>query len=343
ARARTASTSLARSAVVCCAAAKALQHISAADDMAPARTRFMTALSPCSHLKRPSFPIVVAQCYDGRRSPRPKLNQLASPPQTRERRASHAAAAAAIWAPSAPTIHVARLGHMTTATTARQGARSWWRQYGKDHMQKVHKTNPEGRGRIRNICVYCGSNVGTNPRYAETARTLGALMAGERVGLVYGGGGVGLMGELARSVQMHGGRVTGIIPAFLSRKERMLRDVDELIVVEDMHQRKKLMFDKSDAFVALPGGIGTLEELVEQLTWAQLGRHAKPIVLVNVDGFWEPLLALLRHMHSEAFIRQDMDVRFTTVAGPEEVIPAVRAATRARQQPQAAEAVSDKF
>ncbi|HZT46741.1 MAG TPA: TIGR00730 family Rossman fold protein [Hyphomicrobiaceae bacterium] len=210
-------------------------------------------------------------------------------------------------------------------------------------MQKVHKTNPEGRGRIRNICVYCGSNVGTNPRYAETARTLGALMAGERVGLVYGGGGVGLMGELARSVQMHGGRVTGIIPAFLSRKERMLRDVDELIVVEDMHQRKKLMFDKSDAFVALPGGIGTLEELVEQLTWAQLGRHAKPIVLVNVDGFWEPLLALLRHMHSEAFIRQDMDVRFTTVAGPEEVIPAVRAATRARQQPQAAEAVSDKF
>ena len=104
------------------------------------------------------------------------------------------------------------------------------------------------------------------------------------------------MGELARSVLAHGGRVTGIIPAFLSEKERMLRDADELIVVEDMHQRKKLMFDKSDAFVALPGGIGTLEELVEQLTWAQLGRHTKPIVLVNIDGFWAPLLALLRHM-----------------------------------------------
>ena len=94
------------------------------------------------------------------------------------------------------------------------------------------------------------------------------------------------MGEIARSVLEHGGRVTGIIPGFLSERERMLREVDELIVVEDMHQRKKLMFDKSDAFVALPGGIGTLEELVEQLTWAQLGRHTKPIVLVDVEGFW---------------------------------------------------------
>ena len=110
------------------------------------------------------------------------------------------------------------------------------------------------------------------------------------VGLVYGGGSLGLMGELARSVLEHGGRVTGIIPGFLSEQERMLRDVDELIVVDDMHQRKKLMFDKSDAFVALPGGIGTLEELVEQLTWAQLGRHTKPIVLVDVDGFWAPFV-----------------------------------------------------
>jgi uncharacterized protein (TIGR00730 family) len=208
-------------------------------------------------------------------------------------------------------------------------------------MQKAHKATGGGKGRIRNICVYCGSNVGTNPHYAEAARALGALMADARIGLVYGGGGVGLMGELARSVQVHGGRVTGIIPAFLSERERMLRDVEELIVVEDMHQRKKLMFDKSDAFVALPGGIGTLEELVEQLTWAQLGRHAKPIVLVNIDGFWEPLLALLQHMHDEAFIRKDMDVPFNTVARAEEVIPAVRAA--ARPQPQIADAVSDKF
>ena len=106
----------------------------------------------------------------------------------------------------------------------------------------------------------------------------------------------------------------------------MLRDVTELIVVDDMHQRKKLMFDKSDAFVALPGGIGTLEELVEQLTWAQLGRHAKPIVLVNIDGFWAPFLTLLEHMREEAFIRADMNVRFLTVDRIADALPAIHAA-----------------
>jgi len=141
------------------------------------------------------------------------------------------------------------------------------RQQRKDQVQdrmqqKIHKAkkaNSGGNRRIRNICVYCGSNTGTNPAYAAAARQLGQSMAKERIGLVYGGGGLGLMGELARAVLAHGGRVTGIIPAFLSVKERMLRDVTELVVVDDMHQRKKLMFDKSDAFVALPGGIGTLE------------------------------------------------------------------------------------
>src|SRR5215470_7244947 len=190
-------------------------------------------------------------------------------------------------------------------------------------MQQKTLKSASGRRRIRNVCVYCGSNVGSNPAYAAAAQTLGAAMAKERIGLVYGGGGLGLMGELARTVLAHGGRVTGIIPAFLSRKERMLRDADELIVVDDMHQRKKLMFDKSDAFVALPGGIGTLEELVEQLTWAQLGRHTKPIVLLNIQGFWEPLLALLRHMRDEAFIRPDMAVRFITVDRAEDVLPAI--------------------
>ena len=210
-------------------------------------------------------------------------------------------------------------------------------------MQKPHKST-SGRRRIRNVCVYCGSNVGSNPAYAAAARTLGAAMAKERIGLVYGGGGLGLMGELARTVLAHGGRVTGIIPAFLSRKERMLRDADELIVVDDMHQRKKLMFDKSDAFVALPGGIGTLEELVEQLTWAQLGRHTKPIVMLNIRGFWEPLLALLRHMSEEAFIRSDMQVRFSTVERPEDVVPAIlSAAAQPRREPAAVAAVSEKF
>jgi uncharacterized protein (TIGR00730 family) len=192
-------------------------------------------------------------------------------------------------------------------------------------LQKPAKKGGREFRTVRNICVYCGSNSGTNPAYTEAARTLGRGMAKAGVGLVYGGGGLGLMGELARTVLASGGRVTGIIPAFLSKKERMLREAHEMIVVDDMHQRKKLMFDKSDAFVALPGGIGTLEELVEQLTWAQLGRHTKPVVLVNVEGFWEPLLDLLAHMRSQEFIRQTMEVRYTTVSRAEDVLDAVRA------------------
>ena len=195
---------------------------------------------------------------------------------------------------------------------------------------------------VRNICVYCGSNPGKNPAYLAAARRLGQEMAAAGIGLVYGGGGLGLMGELARTVLAHGGRVTGIIPAFLSEKERMLRDADELIVVDDMHQRKKLMFDKSDAFVALPGGIGTLEELVEQLTWAQLGRHTKPIVLVDIDDFYAPFLTLIRHMQAESFIRPDMDVRFLTVDTAEAVVPAILAAAKPPSEAEAA-AVSEKF
>jgi uncharacterized protein (TIGR00730 family) len=179
---------------------------------------------------------------------------------------------------------------------------------------------------IRTMCVYCGSGPGVNPAYAKAADILGRSMAQANIGLVYGGGGLGLMGQTAKSVLAHGGNVTGIIPQFLSDKERMLRDVQELIVTEDMHQRKKLMFERSDAFVALPGGIGTLEELVEQLTWAQLGRHTKPIVLANIDRFWEPMLALLAHMRSEAFIRAGLEVRFVTVDRAEDIVPAAIAA-----------------
>lgn len=209
--------------------------------------------------------------------------------------------------------------------------------------QMQQRTNKANRPRpIRNICVYCGSNVGINPAYADAAHTLGRMMAEAGIGLVYGGGGLGLMGELARTVQAHGGKVTGIIPGFLSKKERMLRDVHEMIVVEDMHQRKKLMFDRSDAFVALPGGIGTLEELVEQLTWAQLGRHTKPIVLVNTDGFWAPFLELLHHMRREDFIRQAMDVRFATVDRAEDVLDVVCAAPKPAR-PDADAVVAEKF
>ena len=209
-------------------------------------------------------------------------------------------------------------------------------------QQRAGKSNRAEHGLIRNICVYCGSNSGTDPAYAEAARKLGRTMAGAGIGLVYGGGGLGLMGELARAVLAHDGRVTGIIPDFLSKKERMLREVHEMIVVEDMHQRKKLMFDRSDAFVALPGGIGTLEELVEQLTWAQLGRHAKPIVLVNIEGFWAPFLELLHHMRSENFIRKAMDVRFLTVDRAEDVIGAIVDAV-GKPRPERETAVVEKF
>jgi uncharacterized protein (TIGR00730 family) len=211
-----------------------------------------------------------------------------------------------------------------------------------DVQQKSHEPDGTGLRPVRDICVYCGSNSGTNPAFADAARTLGRHMAKAGIGLVYGGGGLGLMGELARAVLAENGRVTGIIPQFLSKKERMLREVHEMIVVEDMHQRKKLMFDRSDAFVALPGGIGTLEELVEQLTWAQLGRHTKPVVLVNVEGFWKPLLDLLHHMRGQGFIRQAMEVPFTTVDGAEDVVDAVLAQS-GMPKPEADATVSEKF
>ncbi len=155
----------------------------------------------------------------------------------------------------------------------------------------------------RNVCVYCGSGLGLNPEYRMAAQKLGAALAENNIGLVYGGGSLGLMGEVARSTIDHGGRVTGIIPGFLVEKEAMMRDVHEVIVTEDMHERKRLMFERSDAFVALPGGVGTLEELVEQLTWVQLGRHTKPVIVANIDGFWTPFLALLTHMKMDTFIR----------------------------------------
>lgn len=188
-------------------------------------------------------------------------------------------------------------------------------------MQKTFSRGPMGG--VRNICVYCGSGLGNKPVYAEAARTLGRSIAEHGLGLVYGGGSLGLMGELARATLEAGGRVTGIIPAFLSEREQMLHDVDELVVTEDMHQRKMLMFQKSDAFVALPGGIGTLEELVEQLTWSQLGQHEKPVILANIDGFWTPFLTLLDHMRADAFIRENLEVRYEIVDRAEDIVPAV--------------------
>lgn len=195
----------------------------------------------------------------------------------------------------------------------------------------------------RRFCVYCGSGPGTDPAYAEAARTLGAALAENGIGLVYGGGSLGLMGEVARSTLAHGGNVTGIIPTFLSEKEQMLRDVDELIVVDDMHERKRRMFELSDAFVALPGGIGTLEELVEQLTWSQLGRHTKPIIVANIKGFWSPFLALLAHMKKDAFIRAGLEVGFTVVDAAEQIVPAALAANGRAAPPGTNAGVLAKF
>lgn len=179
------------------------------------------------------------------------------------------------------------------------------------------------RASSRNVCVYCGSGKGIDPAYAAAAIDLGTALAKHGLGLVYGGGGLGLMGEVARATLEAGGRVTGIIPEFLSGREQMLCDVDELILTSDMHERKQLMFERSDAFVALPGGIGTLEELVEQLTWSQLGRHNKPVIVANIAGFWNPFLDLLSHMRAEAFIRRDLEVRFVVVDRAQAIVPAI--------------------
>jgi hypothetical protein len=183
---------------------------------------------------------------------------------------------------------------------------------------------------IKTVCVYCGSGAGTNPRFLETATIFGRLLAESGIRLVYGGGAIGLMGAVAESVLDHGGAVTGIIPGFLSSREIALSRVPELIVTDDMHERKRLMFERSDAFVALPGGIGTLEELVEQMTWQQLGRHTKPILIANIDGFWNPLLVLLDHMRDTAFIRPNLTVDLLQVDDVVQILPTLRAAAAAR-------------
>jgi uncharacterized protein (TIGR00730 family) len=171
------------------------------------------------------------------------------------------------------------------------------------------------------LCVYCGSGPGRNPAYMKAADDLGGLMARAGVGLVYGGGSMGLMGEVARSVLSAGGHVTGIIPEFLVNRERMLEGVNELIVTRTMHERKTMMFEKATGFVALPGGLGTLEELAEISTWAQLGQHSKPVIVCNINGYWDGLLQLLEHMRAESFIRAGMEVIVDEARTAEDVVP----------------------
>lgn len=183
---------------------------------------------------------------------------------------------------------------------------------------------------IANICVYCGSSPGDDPRFMEAAIRLGALMAQSSIGLVYGGGKLGLMGAVAKSVKDHGGRVIGVIPEFLHSRERKFEEADELVIVPDMHTRKRIMFERADAFIALPGGIGTLEELVEQLTWVQLERHDKPVVIADIGGFWRPLISLLAHMRNAQFIRAGLEVRYLVAERIEDCLGMIDDAARRR-------------
>lgn len=177
--------------------------------------------------------------------------------------------------------------------------------------------------RINSICVYCASGPGTNPAFVDAARGFGRILAENRIRLVYGGGSIGLMGAVAESVLDHGGHVTGVIPDFLVAREHMLQRAQERIITRDMHERKRIMFERADAFVALPGGIGTLEELVEQLTWAQLGRHKKPILIANIEGFWDPLCALLDHMRKLQFIRAGLTFNLLMADRVEDILPKI--------------------
>lgn len=176
---------------------------------------------------------------------------------------------------------------------------------------------------IGSVCVYCGSSMGASSRYGDVARTLGRELAAQGIRLIYGGGGVGLMREVADTVMAAGGQAIGVIPELLRKREKGHRGVTELRVVASMHERKNLMFELSDAFVILPGGFGTLDEAFEMLTWRQLGMHDKPILFLNMDGYWDPLDRLVDHFIREGFVADSGRRLFAMVTRVEDVIPAL--------------------
>jgi hypothetical protein len=182
--------------------------------------------------------------------------------------------------------------------------------------------------KINAVCVYCGSSPGNDPAFVAAARTFGKILADNGVRLIFGGGSVGLMGALAESVLDHGGEATGVIPEFLTVRERPRQLAQELIVTQDMHERKRTMFERADGFVAMPGGIGTLEEVVEQITWAQLGRHKKPILIANINGYWDPLLTLIEHMRACKFVPPALRVNFLVAKRVEDILPKLCEAAR---------------
>ncbi|CAN7386269.1 TIGR00730 family Rossman fold protein [Mesorhizobium caraganae] len=200
---------------------------------------------------------------------------------------------------------------------------------------------------IRSVCVYCGSSPGRDEIYAKAGHLLGRSLAKSGLRLVYGGGTKGIMGAVAEGALKAGGKVTGIIPRFLINKEATetaLDRLDELLITDNMHERKHKMFEKSDAFVALPGGIGTVEEIVEVMTWGQLGHHRKPIVFANIKGFWNPMLALLDHMSSEGFIHTAQRVKPLVIEDPEAIVAAIMVAGSSVDAPtEGVQSVIDKM
>jgi uncharacterized protein (TIGR00730 family) len=201
-----------------------------------------------------------------------------------------------------------------------------WAARDKPTMSSKPIAVEAGSRLVRNICVYCGSAQGVDPVYEAAAQKLGQVMAKAGIGLVYGGGANGLMGAVAGAALANGGHVTGIIPNFLVGREGPLPGLQECLVVGSLHERKRMMFEHADAFVALPGGIGTLEELTEQLTWVQLERHTKPVVIGDIGGFWQPLLHLFAQMRERRFIPSSLEVRYLVAEKIEDIVPMIQTA-----------------
>ena len=178
--------------------------------------------------------------------------------------------------------------------------------------------------KLLGICVFCGSSEGNDPAYAEAARTLGRHIAEAKARLIYGGASIGLMGEVAKAALESGGEVIGIIPQFLRAREIEMTSLTELVITPNMHDRKERMHGLADAFVILPGGIGTLEEVLEAMTWSQLGLHRKPIIFVNTKGFWDPLFETFNKVYTHDFARYGLKELYTVVDHPEETMAAIR-------------------
>ena len=177
---------------------------------------------------------------------------------------------------------------------------------------------------IKSLCVYCGSRTGRNNHFKKIAKSFGEILAKSKIRLVYGGGNVGLMGVIANTVMKNGGQVTGIIPHHLDEEEGGWKEATDFFVVDNMHDRKRMMFDHSDAFVALPGSIGTLDETIEVITWKQLGLHNKPIIIVNMDNYWQPLITLIDNFIQEEFTSPETLDLFHVVDTVEDVIPLLK-------------------